>query len=120
MSEDGGASWRRVALEQGRRYAVAVAADGETWYAASAPGPFAAHRPGGARAAVYRRDSGRWTNLTPGLLAETPFGLASPEPGRLFVGLRNGHLLASDDGGDTLARVGTAPAAIRALAATTR
>ena len=120
LSEDGGATWQRAPLEQGRRYAVAVAAGGETWYAASAPGPFAAHRPGHAGAAVYRRDGARWTNLTPALLAETPFGLAAPEPGRLFVGLRNGDLLASDDGGDTLAHVCTAPAAIRALVATTR
>lgn len=120
LSEDDGATWRRAPLEQGRSYAVAVAAARETWYAASAPSPFAAHRPGNARAAVYRRDGESWTSLTPALLAETPFGLAAPEPGRLFVGLRNGDLLASDDGGETLARVCTAPAALRSLVATTR
>ena len=116
-SADGGVSWERAPLERGRAYAVAVATDGERVYAASAPSPFKAHGQKPAEARLYRREGGRWTALTQEPLVETPYGLVAPEPGLLFVGLRNGELWRSTDAGETFESLGRAPAGIRRLAA---
>ena len=116
-SADAGASWERAPLEKGRTYAVAVATDGERVYAASAPSPFKAHGQKPAEARIYRRDGAGWTSLTPERLAETPYGLAAPEPGVLFAGLRDGRILASEDAGETRRELCRAPAGIRRLAA---
>ena len=118
-SGDAGASWERAPLEKGRTYAVATATDGERVYVASAPSPFKAHGQKPAEARIYRRDGDRWTPLTAEPLAETPLGLAAPEPGVLFVGLRNGEIWRSTDAGETFESLGRAPAGIRRLAALT-
>ena len=116
-SSDAGAAWERAPLEKGRTYAVAVATDGERVYAASAPSPFKAHGQKPAEARVYRRDGARWTPLTSEPLAETPYGLAAPEPDVLFVGLRNGEIWRSADAGETFESLCRAPAGIRRLSA---
>jgi len=116
-SADAGASWERAPLEKGRTYGVAVATDGERVYTASAPSPFKAYGQKPAEARIYRLDGGRWAALTPEPLVETPYGLAAPEPGVLFVGFRNGEIWRSGDVGATFESLCRAPAGIRRLAA---
>jgi photosystem II stability/assembly factor-like uncharacterized protein len=106
-SHDGGETWEPADDGRDRHYTWALAvdpADSGRWYVSAAPGPFEAHGSRPARAALYRwSGAGPWEELDLGLprpLEAMPYALAWND-GRLVAGLRDGRLLASDDGGDT-------------------
>jgi photosystem II stability/assembly factor-like uncharacterized protein len=105
-SRDGGETWEPADEGRDRHYTWALAvdpADADCWYVSAAPGPYEAHGDRPARAALYRRQDGAWEELDLGLarpLEAMPYALAWLD-GRLVAGLRDGRLLASEDGGDT-------------------
>jgi photosystem II stability/assembly factor-like uncharacterized protein len=106
-SRDGGESWRPADTGRDRHYTWALAVDPvepDCWYVSASPGPYQAHGDGPARAAIYRwRGGGPWEELDLGLprpLASMPYALVWTGS-RLVAGLRDGRLVASDDGGDT-------------------
>jgi photosystem II stability/assembly factor-like uncharacterized protein len=110
-SRDGGDSWEPADAGRDRHYTWALAVDpgdADRWYVSASPGPFEAHGSRHASAALYRwRGAGPWEELDLGLprpLETMPYALA-PANGRLVVGLRDGRLLESKDGGDTWARL---------------
>ncbi len=89
-----------------RSHCSGLAIDGtevDTWYVSASPGPRAAHGDGEADAGVYRwRDDGPWELLAGGLprpLHDMPYALVAHDA-RLFVGLRSGRILVSEDHGD--------------------
>ena len=126
-SDDGGETWQPADDGRDRHYTWAVAADPDDpdrWFVSASTGPFAAHGRGSAQAYVYRRETGGpWTALAVGAegpLASMPYALAFAG-GRLFAGLADGTLYASDDRGDGWDRLelaGDALPAVLALAAT--
>jgi hypothetical protein len=106
-SRDGGETWRAADEGRDRDYTWALAVDpddADRWFVSASPGPFNAHREGQAQAYVYRwQDDGPWERLDGGLpqpLDAMPYALLTHE-GRLFAGLSDGRLYASDDRGDT-------------------
>jgi photosystem II stability/assembly factor-like uncharacterized protein len=106
-SRDGGETWEPADDGRDRHYTWALAvdpADSGRWYVSAAPGPFEAHGSRPAQAALYRwSGAGPWEELDLGLprpLEAMPYALAWDD-GSLVAGLRDGRLLASDDGGDT-------------------
>jgi hypothetical protein len=106
-SRDGGDTWEPADAGRDRHYTWAVAADpddADRWYVSASTGPFAAHGRRSAEAYVYRWEKdGPWRPLDGGLggpLASMPYALLFAE-GRLFAGLANGAIWASDDRGDT-------------------
>jgi hypothetical protein len=106
-SRDGGETWQPADAGRDRHYTWAVAVDPEDadrWYVSASTGPFAAHGRRSADAYVYRWEKdGPWNALDGGLggpLASMPYALVFAD-GRLFAGLANGTIWASDDRGDT-------------------
>jgi photosystem II stability/assembly factor-like uncharacterized protein len=106
-SDDGGATWRAADAGRDRHYTWALAVDPgdpDRWYVSASTGPFAAHGRRHAEAYVYRWESdGPWQPLDDrlaGPLASMPYALAFAGD-RLFAGLADGVLYASDDRGET-------------------
>jgi photosystem II stability/assembly factor-like uncharacterized protein len=124
-SADGGVSWQAADEGRDRHYTWALAVDPDDpdcWYVSASTGPFAAHGRRHAEARVYRwRGDGPWRPLDGGLppvLESMPYALAFVGA-RLFAGLADGRLYASDDGGDRwqlLELDGARPGSIVALA----
>jgi photosystem II stability/assembly factor-like uncharacterized protein len=112
-SRDGGETWEPADDGRDRHYTWALAvdpADAGRWFVSAAPGPFHAHGSRPAQAALYRwSGDGPWEELDLGLprpLDAMPYALAWSDA-RLVVGLRDGRLLESEDGGDTWRERGT-------------
>jgi len=109
LSEDAGDSWRSADEGLAHRYVWGLAVDPvdpDLWYVSAAPGPGQAHSGrGGAGAAVYRRRGGEaWRRVGGDLGADRmPYALVTfPErPGSVLAGLDDGHLVASDDAGES-------------------
>jgi photosystem II stability/assembly factor-like uncharacterized protein len=106
-SDDGGATWQAADDGRDRHYTWALAVDPDDpdrWYVSASTGPFAAHGRRSAEAVVYRWErDGPWRPLDgglPGPLASMPYALAFAGD-RLFAGLADGTLYASEDRGDT-------------------
>ena len=110
-SEDWGETWRPADEGRDRHYTWSVAVDREDpdlWYVSASTGPFAAHRGGDPQAHVYRRRNGSWAALAGGLpdpLPAMPYALAVGD-GRVFAGLANGEIWASEDEGDSWRKLG--------------
>jgi hypothetical protein len=100
-SRDGGQSWDAADAGRDLRYCWALAldpGDPERWYVSAASGPGAAHRGERARGRLYRWE-GAWQALP--LPADSmPYALVATD-GKLLAGMSDGHLLNSDDGGDS-------------------
>jgi photosystem II stability/assembly factor-like uncharacterized protein len=106
-STDGGLSWEPADEGRDRHYTWAVAVhpdDPDCWYVSASTGPFAAHGRRRAEAHLYRwRGRGPWHALERGLppvFDSMPYALAFVGR-RLYAGLADGSLLASEDGGDS-------------------
>jgi len=116
LSEDRGATWRRLEGGLDRHYAWAGAVDPaqpDRWYAAVSRSPFAAHGSGDGDAVLLRTDNGGWTRIDTWekdepALHRMPYALATvPEwPRTVVAGLRGGVLLITEDAGDTWRRLG--------------
>jgi hypothetical protein len=101
-SADGGESWRTdvEGLEVSYCWALAVSPDDpDLWWIAAAPGPFQAHGRPPAGAHLYRRANGGWRRLA-GPLDEMPYALVATADA-LVMGLRDGRLGVSGDGGES-------------------
>ncbi len=110
-SSDGGLTWKPADEGRDRHYTWSVAVDPidpDCWYVSASPGPYQAHGDGRAEAFIYRRrDDGSWEALGGGLpqpLDWMPYALLAL-PDRLFAGLADGRLYASEDRGDTWRKV---------------
>jgi photosystem II stability/assembly factor-like uncharacterized protein len=106
-SLDAGLSWQAADEGRDRHYTWAVAVhpdDPDCWYVSASTGPYAAHGGRRAEARVYRwRDGGPWHALDRGLppvFESMPYALAFVGE-RLFAGLANGSLYASEDAGES-------------------
>jgi photosystem II stability/assembly factor-like uncharacterized protein len=106
-SSDGGRTWAPADDGRDRHYTWAVTADEkdpDCWYVSASTGPIQAHGNGTADAHIYRRrNNGPWERLDGGLpdpLDAMPFALLAHQD-RLFAGLSDGRLYASEDGGDS-------------------
>ena len=125
-SDDGGATWHPADDGGDRNYTWAVAVDPDDpdrWYVSASTGPFKAHRDGDPQAHIYRRRAGEvWQPLAGGLpdpFPAMPYSLIAFD-GRVLAGLRNGHLWASRDQGESWEAcplAGEPPAQLLALAA---
>ena len=125
-SVDAGETWRPADDGRDRHYTWALAVDAsdpDRWWISASTGPRAAHRGRDPEAVIYRRErGGPWQALAGGLpdpLDAMPYALAVAD-GRLVAGLADGRLYASEDGGDSWARLplrGDALPAVHALAA---
>jgi photosystem II stability/assembly factor-like uncharacterized protein len=104
-SNDGGRTWQAADQGRDRHYTWALAVDPEDpdcWYVSATYGPYDAHTDRPARARIYRSRGGPWEPLAGGLpdpLDSMPYALTHGGA-RLYAGLRDGRLLASDGGGD--------------------
>jgi hypothetical protein len=129
FSVDAGETWQPADEGRDRNYTWALAvdpADPDCWYVSASTGPFAAHGRRDPQALIYRR-RGReaWQPLGGGLpepLPAMPYALVATE-GRLFAGLADGQIWASDDHGDSwtslpLGGGGTIPALVALVAVT--
>jgi photosystem II stability/assembly factor-like uncharacterized protein len=128
FSRDAGETWTPADDGRDRHYVWGLAVDPaepDRWFVSAAPGPFEAHgaRGGSARAAIYRREGDEpWRALDGGLpepLDALPYALAFAGD-TLLAGLGDGALWASEDRGDSWARLvveGDAPASVAAIAA---
>jgi hypothetical protein len=107
VSEDGGATWRRVHAGLDRRYGFCLAPDPEEpGRAFLGAAPMRTAHTSNARACVFKLAGGSWTKLRgglPGELEQLPYALAtSPlEPRTVFTGLGDGTIWRSGDSGDT-------------------
>lgn len=103
-SHDSGASWKPADEGRDRHYAWALAVDPDEpdrWFVSANPGPGRAHSNGEAEAFIYRWEGeGPWEELGGRPLSSMPYTLYVAN-GRLFAGLRDGRLMASNDMGDT-------------------
>jgi photosystem II stability/assembly factor-like uncharacterized protein len=109
-SHDGGETWRAADDGRDRHYTWALAVDPEDsdrWYVSASTGPFAAHGGRNAEGCVYRWEgNGPWERVG-GLeqpLASMAYALGVSN-GRVFLGLANGTLFASDDRGNSWRRL---------------
>ena len=107
FSIDGGETWQPADEGRDRNYTWSVAVDPDDpdcWYVSASTGPFAAHGRRDPQALLYRRrGQGVWQPLGGGLpepLPSMPYALVAAE-GRLFAGLADGRIWASDDRGDS-------------------
>jgi photosystem II stability/assembly factor-like uncharacterized protein len=110
-SSDGGLTWQPADAGRDRHYTWALAVDPDDpdrWYVSASTGPFAAHGRRDAEACVYRwHGDGPWQRLDGGLeqpLASMAYALLAAG-GRLFLGLADGTLYASEDAGESWRRV---------------
>lgn len=110
-SRDRGETWEPADEGRDRHYTWALAVhphDPDVWYVSASPGARHAHSGGSANARLYRRRGTEpWTALSGGLpdpLESMPYALLHTG-NRLFAGLKNGHLYASDDDGDTWTKI---------------
>lgn len=114
-SDDGGATWRPADAGRDRHYTWAVAADpgdADTWLVSASTGPFAAHGGGRPQARIFRRRGDEPWEAVTGELPSMAYALAWGD--RLYAGLADGSVLASDDAGDSWE---TLPARLPAIAA---
>ena len=106
FSIDGGETWQPADEGRDRNYTWSVAVDPDDpdcWYVSASTGPFAAHGRRDPQALLYRRRGEVWQPLAGGLpepLPSMPYALVAAE-GRLFAGLADGRIWASDDRGDS-------------------
>jgi hypothetical protein len=116
-SSDGGRSWEAAEAGRDLRYCWALAvdpADPERWYVSAATGPRAAHSGASARGRLYRWD-GAWRALP--LPVETmPYALVVSD-GELLVGMADGRVLRSGDGGSSWEETGVSLGSITAMTA---
>lgn len=116
ISEDGGESWTPAATNFTKEYSVPLTldpTDPKRIYSAIAngqPGQWR-QRESGAESSLIRSDDGgkTWVALEGGI-ATKPFPEAivvdGLNPGRVYVGCRNGDFYSSDDGGDSWREIG--------------
>ncbi len=124
LSTDRGESWRHVDNGVRRRFVWGLAidpADPDLWYVSAAHSPHDAHQGAGtANAAIYRkRGDDRWrAPAQSDRLARMPFALLTlaGRPGALLAGLDDGHLILSEDAGESWRDLGPRLPQIRALA----
>ena len=107
FSIDAGETWQPADEGRDRNYTWAVTVDPrdpDCWYISASTGPFAAHGRGDPQALIYRRRGEEvWQPLGGGLpqpLPAMPYALVAAER-RLFAGLADGQIWASDDRGDS-------------------
>jgi len=118
MSEDGGESWTPTATDFAQEYSVPLALhpkNPDVIYSAIANGPPGQWRgrPKGAESLVIRtKDGGRkWEPLN-GRLSDTGRSFAEAiafdesNPDHIYLGLKNGEIYMSEDGGDSWAQLG--------------
>jgi photosystem II stability/assembly factor-like uncharacterized protein len=110
-SLDGGVTWQPADEGRDRHYTWALAVDPDDpdcWFVSASTGPYAAHGRRSPEARLYRwRNTGPWQPLDGGLpqpLDSMPYALAFAGD-RLFAGLANGALYASEDRGDRWQRL---------------
>jgi photosystem II stability/assembly factor-like uncharacterized protein len=110
-SLDGGVTWQPADEGRDRNYTWALAvdpADPDCWFVSASTGPYAAHGRRNPEALLYRwRNAGPWQPLDGGLpqpLDSMAYALAFAGD-RLFAGLANGSLYASEDRGDRWERL---------------
>ena len=117
-SDDGGATWQAADSGRDRHYTWAVAADPDdaaTWVVSASTGPFAAHGGGSPQARIFRRrGESAWEAVTDELPA---MAYALTWGDRLYAGLADGTILASDDAGDSWETLPVRLPAINALVA---
>jgi photosystem II stability/assembly factor-like uncharacterized protein len=117
-SDDAGMTWSAADDGRDRHYTWAVAADpGDpaTWLVSASTGPYAAHGGGPPQARIFRRRGDTpWESVTDELPAMA-YALTWRE--RLYAGLADGAILASDDAGDSWEPLPARLPAIRALEA---
>lgn len=117
-SHDGGVSWEAAdaGRELGYCWALAVdPTDADRWYVSAASGPGAAHSAHRARGSLYRWSDGAWTQLA--LPDDSmPYALAVRDH-QLLAGMADGHILHSDDRGETWTDTGVHIDPILAMAA---
>jgi hypothetical protein len=124
-SLDAGESWKPAddGLERLYTWGLAIDEDDpDRWYVSAAFGPGRAHGRGPSDAAVYVREGDRpWERLAGGLpepLDAFPYALLAHR-GRLYAGLADGSIYASDDRGvswHALSITGARPASVIAMA----
>jgi len=116
-SRDGGATWATADAGRDRGYCWALAVDPhdpERWWVSAATGPGAAHAAERARGRLYRWD-GEWRRLS--LPDEAmPYALVAVD-GDLLVGMADGRVLCSGDGGEHVEDTGVRLGPISAMAA---
>jgi photosystem II stability/assembly factor-like uncharacterized protein len=115
-SHDGGRTWEAADAGRELGYCWALALDPddpERWYVSAATGPGAAHRGEQARGRLYRWHDG-WLPLRLPTDA-MPYTLAVTHDG-LLAGMADGHLLSSDDGGESWLDTGVHLASIIVMA----
>lgn len=107
FSFDQGRTWRAADEGRDRHYTWALAVDPENpdlWFISASYGPRQAHSDGNADAHVYRRRGDNpWEALDIGLpapMSSMPYALHFAD-GLMLVGLRDGRLFASSNGGDS-------------------
>jgi photosystem II stability/assembly factor-like uncharacterized protein len=109
-SEDSGETWQPADEGRDRHYTWSVTVDPvdpQLWYVSASTGPFAAHGRRDPQARIYRRRDSAWDAVAGGLpdpLQAMPYALAASEE-RVFAGLANGEIWASDDRGDSWSRL---------------
>jgi hypothetical protein len=115
-SHDGGRTWEAADTGRELGYCWALAldpGDPECWYVSAASGPGTAHRGEQARGRLYRWEDG-WRPLR--LPSDSmPYTLAVTHD-ELLAGMADGHLLSSDDGGESWHDTGVHLASITAMA----
>jgi photosystem II stability/assembly factor-like uncharacterized protein len=111
FSIDAGETWQPADEGRNRNYTWSVTVDPvdpDCWYVSASTGPFAAHGRRDPQALIYRRSEGNvWRALDGGLpepLTAMPYALVATER-RLFAGLADGQIWASDDRGDSWTEV---------------
>jgi hypothetical protein len=107
-SRDGGATWTPADEGRDQHYTWALAVDPEDpdrWFVSASSGPGRAHSNGDAQAFIHRWEGkGPWQKTGREPLSSMPYALCFTRD-RLFAGLRDGRLLASDDRGETWVRI---------------
>ena len=107
FSVDAGETWQPADEGRDRNYTWAVTVDPgdpDCWYISASTGPFAAHGRRDPQALIYRRRGQEvWQPLGGGLpepLPAMPYALVAADQ-RLFAGLADGQIWASDNRGDS-------------------
>jgi photosystem II stability/assembly factor-like uncharacterized protein len=115
-SHDGGHTWEAADTDRDLGYCWALALDPddpERWYVSAASGPGTAHSGEQARGRLYRWHDG-WNPLR--LPSDSmPYALTATH-GELLAGMADGHLLSSDDGGESWDDTGVQVGSIIAMA----